>query len=73
MFEALIIFALGDKANPGSLVGALIAYRLIYYVLPLLVAASLLGLNELRGTMPATRAALQRAPRFDRSDRTHGR
>ena len=61
VFEALIIFALGDKANPGALVGALIVYRLIYYVLPLLVAASLLGLNELRGTMPATRAALRRA------------
>jgi phosphatidylglycerol lysyltransferase len=60
VFEAVIIFALGDKTAQGPLVGALVIYRLIYYILPLLLAGSFLGLNELRQTMPATRAAFQR-------------
>jgi phosphatidylglycerol lysyltransferase len=60
VFEAVIIFALGDKTAQGALVGALVIYRLIYYILPLLLAGSLLGLNELRQTLPATRAAFQR-------------
>ena len=58
VFEAVIIFALGDKTAQGALVGALVIYRLIYYILPLLLAGSFLGLNELRRTMPATRAVL---------------
>jgi phosphatidylglycerol lysyltransferase len=60
VFEAVIIFALGDKTAQGALVGALVIYRLIYYILPLLLAGSFLGLNELRRTMPATRAVFQR-------------
>jgi phosphatidylglycerol lysyltransferase len=60
VFEAVIVFALGDKTDKGALVGALVAYRLVYYVLPLLIAGALLGLNEIRQQMPATRAALQR-------------
>ena len=60
VFEAVIVFALGDKTDKSALVGALVAYRLVYYVLPLLIAGALLGLNEIRQQMPATRAALQR-------------
>ena len=44
----------------GPLVGALLVYRLIYYVLPLLVAGALLGLNEIRRQIPATIAAFDR-------------
>src|SRR5512144_3217500 len=60
VFEAVIVFALGDKTDKSALVGALVAYRLVYYVVPLLIAGALLGLNEIRQQMPATRAALQR-------------
>ena len=34
VFEAVIIFALGDKTAQGALVGALVIYRLIYYISP---------------------------------------
>lgn len=60
VFEAVMIFALGDRIGHGALVGALVVYRLLYYVLPLLLAGLLLGLNEIRRTMPSTRAAVER-------------
>jgi len=60
VFEAVIVFALGDQTDKGVLVGALLVNRLIYYVLPLLVAGLLLGLNELRRQLPATKAAFDR-------------
>lgn len=44
VFEAVVIATVpGDKAQ---LLAALLAYRVIYYLLPLLIAALLLGLHE---------------------------
>lgn len=60
VFEAVFVYALGDRTEIGPLVGALVVYRLVYYVLPLLVAGALLGLNELRRQIPATVAAFDR-------------
>lgn len=60
VFEAVIVFALGDQADKSGLVGALVAYRVVYYVLPLLVAGVLLGINELRQQIAATRIAIER-------------
>ena len=60
VFEAVFVYALGDRTEIGPLVGALVVYRLIYYVLPLLVAGALLGLNEVRRQIPATVAAFDR-------------
>ncbi|MBK8175243.1 MAG: bifunctional lysylphosphatidylglycerol flippase/synthetase MprF [Rhodospirillales bacterium] len=60
VFEAVMLYALGNETDKGALVGALVVYRLIYYMLPLVVAGGLLGLNELRRHIPATRAAFQR-------------
>ena len=60
VFEAVFVYALGDRTEMGPLVGALVVYRLVYYVLPLLVAGALLGLNELRRQIPATVAAFDR-------------
>lgn len=60
VFEAVFVYALGDRTEIGPLVGALVVYRLIYYVLPLLAAGVLLGLNELRRQIPATIAAFDR-------------
>lgn len=47
VFEAVIIAAVPDGTKPAML-AALIAYRAIYYLLPLLVAAVLLAIHERR-------------------------
>ena len=61
VFEAVMVYALGDQTAMGGLVGALIVYRLIYFVLPLVLAGGLLGINEMGRQFEATRAAVQRA------------
>lgn len=47
VFEAVVLVSLPDVDKP-ALISALIVYRLIYYWVPLLLAALLLALNELR-------------------------
>lgn len=47
VFEAVVLVTLPDVDKP-ALVSALILYRLIYYWIPLLLAALLLALNEIR-------------------------
>jgi phosphatidylglycerol lysyltransferase len=49
VFEAVIFLTLGRKASPEAAAAALIAYRLIYFGLPLLISAALMALFELRG------------------------
>ena len=46
VFEAVIIFALGREAPPATVVAALLAYRAIYFLLPLLLAGALLAAFE---------------------------
>jgi phosphatidylglycerol lysyltransferase len=48
VFETVILLALAPRGHSPSLVGALIVYRLIYYVLPLAVATLLLVAYEVR-------------------------
>jgi phosphatidylglycerol lysyltransferase len=60
VFEAVILFALDDHSEASLLVGALVIYRLIYYVLPLVAAGVFLGLNELRLLIPATSGTMRR-------------
>lgn len=48
VFEAVILFALGDVVPLHQLVGVLTVYRLMYYGLPLLLAALLLSGGEVR-------------------------
>lgn len=56
VFEAVVLAVL-PGIPPGELIAALIAYRLIYYWLPLLLAALLLALHEgARWHGPAARA-----------------
>lgn len=64
VFEAVMLLALGHRVPPESLAAALVLYRLIYYVLPLLLALALLVVQELRrGTATAvTQAARSLAP-----------
>ncbi len=54
IFEALIVIALPD-IPAGALLGSLVVYRCLYYLLPLAVASLLLGWFELRcGRLPPT-------------------
>jgi phosphatidylglycerol lysyltransferase len=65
VFEAVILMAWGPHAPVGEIAGALVMYRLIYYLLPLLVAAALLAGLELRSNTvlaPIGRAAVRLSP-----------
>jgi phosphatidylglycerol lysyltransferase len=53
VFEGLMLLAIPSEGHAAGVAAALIAYRLIYYVLPLLVAALLLGAHQL---LPAAAA-----------------
>ncbi|MGI8504043.1 MAG: lysylphosphatidylglycerol synthase domain-containing protein [Hassallia sp.] len=48
VFETVILLLLSSKVSPAAILASLLAYRAIYYFLPLLVAAGLLGLYELK-------------------------
>ena len=48
VFETIILLALAPRGHSPSLVGALLVYRLIYYLLPLVVATLLLVVFEVR-------------------------
>lgn len=48
VFESLMLLLLRDHLPAADLLGALLAYRLIYYLLPLALAAISLGVYELR-------------------------
>ena len=55
VFEAVIIFALGGAAPPSAVVAALLAYRAIYFLLPLLLSGALLAAFEV-GSIAARHA-----------------
>jgi phosphatidylglycerol lysyltransferase len=46
VFETVILLLMSNFGKPAALVGSLLLYRVIYYLLPLIVASILLGLNE---------------------------
>jgi len=48
VFETVIILLLSTKVSSGAILGSLLAYRGVYYLLPLLVALGLLGGYEMR-------------------------
>jgi phosphatidylglycerol lysyltransferase len=64
VFEAVMLLALRDHVPAEVLAAALVLYRLIYYVLPLLLALALLIVHEVRrgAVTPVTRAAVSVAP-----------
>jgi phosphatidylglycerol lysyltransferase len=64
VFEAVMLLALRDRLPPEALAAALVLYRLIYYMLPLLLALALLVVQEARrGAVSAvTQAAASLAP-----------
>ncbi|WP_442949969.1 lysylphosphatidylglycerol synthase domain-containing protein [Nostoc sp.] len=48
VFETIILLILSSKVSAAVVLGSMLAYRGVYYFLPLLVAAGLLGLYEIR-------------------------
>ncbi|MFY8098802.1 MAG: lysylphosphatidylglycerol synthase domain-containing protein, partial [Allorhizobium sp.] len=48
VFEAVILAALGSQVPGDALLASLVAYRAIYYVLPLVIAILLVTVTELR-------------------------
>lgn len=47
VFEAVVVFALGHQVSPSHIAAALLAYRGIYFLLPLLLAAAVLAAFEM--------------------------
>ena len=64
VFEAVILLACANRVPAEQVLGALVLYRAIYYLLPLLAAATLLALYELRSGVaaPIGRAAVTLSP-----------
>ncbi|MFO1070512.1 MAG: bifunctional lysylphosphatidylglycerol flippase/synthetase MprF [Geminicoccaceae bacterium] len=60
VFEAVIFLALPDQPAQPGVAAALVVYRIVYYVLPLLVAGGLLGAGQLRRLQGGARAAAGR-------------
>ncbi len=50
IFEAVVLFALPHGSPSAAVAAALIGYRLIYYLLPLVLAVLLLGVHQLLAT-----------------------
>ena len=48
VFETIILLILSSKVSAAAVLGSMLAYRGVYYFLPLLVAAGLLGIYEIR-------------------------
>lgn len=48
VFETIILLILSSKVSAAAVLGSMLVYRVIYYYLPLLLAAGLLGLHEIR-------------------------
>jgi uncharacterized membrane protein YbhN (UPF0104 family) len=47
IIEAVVVWALGPGPGPAAVVGAVLAYRAIYFVLPLVLATALWGGREM--------------------------
>ncbi len=64
VFEAVILLACGDRVPTETVLGALILYRGVYYLLPLVLATVLLTAYEMRRAKaaPVGQAAARLAP-----------
>jgi phosphatidylglycerol lysyltransferase len=55
IFETFMVFFLSDHATKSAVLGSLVVYRILYYALPLCLAAALLAWLEMRARAPAVR------------------
>ncbi len=64
VFEAVILLGCSGHASPAQVLAALLYYRAIYFLLPLVVAAAMLAMLELRSGAgaPFARAAVKLSP-----------
>jgi len=64
VFEAIILLACGGRAPVEQILSALVLYRVVYYLLPLVLAAVLLAAYEVRSGIaaPIGRAAVRLSP-----------
>lgn len=60
VFETVILGTLAGRVPTDAIIGALLLYRLVYYVLPLVAAAMTIGLVEARLAAGATATRLAR-------------
>jgi phosphatidylglycerol lysyltransferase len=72
-FDVVMLAALGTQMPPGAVAGALLIYRLVYFLLPVCVAVVLLAVYEIRqadhnrlgaAARPVARAAGRLIPTF---------
>ncbi|HVJ54933.1 MAG TPA: bifunctional lysylphosphatidylglycerol flippase/synthetase MprF [Aliidongia sp.] len=63
VFEAVVVASLGHRVSPSLAAAALLAYRAVYFLAPLLIAAVLLALSELR-RVPASDMVIRSAGRL---------
>lgn len=52
VFETIILLILSSKVSAAAVLGSMLAYRGVYYYLPLLLAAGLLGIYEIKKNRP---------------------
>ena len=64
VFEATMLFALSDKLPPEQLVGGLLMFRIIYYIIPLAQAVAILSIVEGYNQRERLRARLLSLPRL---------
>ncbi|WP_428421511.1 bifunctional lysylphosphatidylglycerol flippase/synthetase MprF [Methylibium sp.] len=66
VFEAVMLLASGPQVPTEAMLGALLLYRGLYYVLPLVLATGLLAAYELRSGVaaPVGRLAVRLSPRL---------
>ena len=66
VFEAVMLLATGRAVPSDSMLGALLLYRGLYYLLPLAIAAGMLVIYELRSGVaaPVGRMAVHLSPRL---------
>ena len=55
VFDTVVLLLLADGSQTPALTASLLLYRLIYYILPLIVASSLLAMHEILPRMTAIR------------------
>ncbi len=64
IFESVIVFLLKEEVPAAGLVGALLAYRLVYYLIPLCIALVMLAVHELSRARHGLARAAQVAGRW---------
>jgi phosphatidylglycerol lysyltransferase len=63
VFESVMLAGLSDSVPSGAIMAALVLYRLVYYVLPFVIAACILVVAEMQTVLPALLRPIKRPTR----------